>query len=140
MTITKNNIPKTRANLKELEHQAVKLAGEFLKDKIRETIFFQKEAWPPLKQSTLKAKSPETRSLIDEHQMVMSINSKAKGDTATVGLHRDSKANVVSIGAVHEFGAPRAGIPKRSFIRSTWRKQKRDVEALITKVFEKGLR
>lgn len=137
--IVKNNIPKTAAKLSVLANQAAKLSGEFLKDKIRETIFFQTESWPALKPSTLKAKAPETRSLIDEQQMVMSISSKAEGDTATVGLHRDSKGNAVSIGAVHEFGAPRAGIPKRSFLRSTYGKQERTISKLIRKVFEKGL-
>ena len=140
MTIIKNNIPSTQAKLPVLAHQAAKLAGEFLKDKVRETIFFQTESWAPLKPGTLKAKAPESRSLIDEQQMVMSITSKAKGDTSTVGLHRDSKGNAVSIGAVHEFGAPRAGIPKRSFLRSTYKKQKAAIEKLIETVFEKGLK
>lgn len=139
MTIVKNNIPETQAKLPALAHEAAKLAGEFLKAKVRETIFFQKESWAPLKPGTLLAKAPETRSLIDEQQMVMSITSKTKGDTSTVGLHRDSKGNAVSIGAVHEFGAPRAGIPKRSFLRSTYTKQKTAVENIIKVVFEKGL-
>lgn len=139
MTIVKNNIPETQAKLPILANRAAKLAGEFLKDKIRETIFFQKESWPPLKPGTLLAKAPETRSLIDEQQMVMSVTSKTKGDTSTVGLHRDSKGNAVSIGAVHEFGAPRAGIPKRSFLRTTYKKQKATIENIIKAVFEKGL-
>jgi len=140
MTIVKNNIPTTGAKLPMLAHQAAKLAGEFLKDKVRETIFFQTESWAPLKAGTLKAKAPETRSLIDEQQMVMSITSKTKGDVSTVGLHRDSKGNAVSIGAVHEFGAPRAGIPKRSFLRTTYTKQKSAIEKLIETVFKKGLK
>ena len=140
MTIVKNNIPSTQAKLPVLAHQAAKLAGEFLKDKVRETIFFQTESWAPLKPGTLKAKAPESRSLIDEQQMVMSITSKTKGDVSTVGLHRDSKGNAVSIGAVHEFGAPRAGIPKRSFLRTTHAKQKDAIEKLIETVFKKGLK
>ena len=139
MTIVKNNIPTTAAKLPMLANQAAKLAGEFLKAKIRETIFFQTESWAPLKPGTLKAKAPESRSLIDEQQMVMSVTSKTKGDTSTVGLHRDSKGNAVSIGAVHEFGAPRAGIPERSFLRSTYKRQKIAIENIIKAVFEKGL-
>lgn len=138
--IVKNNIPQTTVKVQSLAHQAAKLAGEFLKAKIRETIFFQTENWPRLKPGTLKAKAPESRSLIDEQQMVMSITSKTKGDVSTVGLHRDSKGNVVSIGAVHEFGAPRAGIPKRSFLRTTYARQKGEIEELIETVFKKGLK
>lgn len=37
-------------------------------------------------------------------------------------VHEDSKLTNAEIGTIHEFGAPGANIPERSFLRSTFRK------------------
>lgn len=39
-------------------------------------------------------------------------------------VHEDSTMTNAEIGTVHEFGAPAANIPERSFLRSTFRKNK----------------
>lgn len=41
------------------------------------------------------------------------------GVLAEEGFHEDSSIHVAQLGAVHEFGAPRRGIPERSFLRAT---------------------
>lgn len=40
------------------------------------------------------------------------------------------KLSLVEVAAVHEFGAPEAGIPQRSFIRATIDERRGDIEAL----------
>jgi hypothetical protein len=56
--------------------------------------------------------------------------------------HADSDMTIVEIAAVHEFGSPAAGIPERSFIRSTF--ENSDVvnqqRALCAKVARKIIR
>lgn len=138
-TTRKKHYEEYEGKLEDAGKDAAKLAGEYLKDRMRDTIFFQLEPWAPLKQSTLDAKAPESRTLIDEQQLVMSITTKAKDNTATVGIHRDAKGNAVSIGAVHEFGYPAGGIPERSFIRSTWGREKNKVEDIIETTFKRAL-
>jgi hypothetical protein len=40
-----------------------------------------------------------------------------------VGKHSSSNMDMAALGAVHEFGSPRAGIPERSWMRSTFREK-----------------
>lgn len=44
------------------------------------------------------------------------------------------KLSLVEVAALHEFGAPGANIPQRSFIRATVDAHKADIEALQTKL------
>lgn len=49
------------------------------------------------------------------------------GSTVTVGFHQDEvESEQVLVASVHEFGAPDAGIPERSFMRSSVRENSRD--------------
>lgn len=41
------------------------------------------------------------------------------GILAEAGFHEDGSIHVAQLGSIHEFGAPRRGIPERSFLRAT---------------------
>jgi hypothetical protein len=43
-------------------------------------------------------------------------------------------ANMVQIAAIHEYGAPKANIPERSFIRRTFIEKRRQYETMTTKL------
>lgn len=55
-------------------------------------------------------------------------------------LHEDSGLTMAEIGAVHEFGAPKAGIPQRSFIRGGVKKNADEIRSVIVKVAKGWLR
>jgi len=44
------------------------------------------------------------------------------------------KLSLAEVAALHEFGAPEAGIPQRSFIRATLDERKADIERLLVAV------
>jgi hypothetical protein len=60
----------------------------------------------------------------------------------TVGVHEDrggvphgdSDLSIVDIWTIHEFGAPGAGIPERSFIRGWFDERKEENEAALRKI------
>lgn len=47
------------------------------------------------------------------------------------GAHGGDGISVVELAAIHEFGAPAAGIPERSFIRRTFNDRQSDLERVI---------
>lgn len=49
-------------------------------------------------------------------------------------IHKDSSLSNAEIGTIHEFGAPGANIPERSFIRSTFSANQRKYAALAEKL------
>jgi hypothetical protein len=51
----------------------------------------------------------------------------------------DGEATLVGIAAVHEFGAPKAGIPERSFIRSTSDEERRNWQGILDRGLAKVL-
>ncbi len=55
----------------------------------------------------------------------------------------ESGESILEIAAIHEYGAPGAGIPKRSFIRFTVKQRKADINRVIirmaSQVLTKGL-
>lgn len=53
------------------------------------------------------------------------------------GQHDNSDLTVASIGFVHEFGSEKAGIPERSFMRSTLVERRKDIIALQKKLLAK---
>lgn len=56
------------------------------------------------------------------------------GDSEGGDLHSDSGITVVEIATIHEFGAPRANIPERSFIRAGWDKYKGQIESVASRM------
>ena len=53
------------------------------------------------------------------------------------GVHPSGDITVAGIGFVHEFGSEKAGIPERSFIRSTLADKKKDIISLQKKLLKK---
>jgi hypothetical protein len=68
---------------------------------------------------------------------------KIKGTHTKVGVQSDTKreafgdddlgdlSDMVTVAAVHEFGAPRKGIPQRSFLRSTFDLHQKDLQNVM---------
>lgn len=48
--------------------------------------------------------------------------------------------SVAAIGAIHEFGAPKAGIPQRSFLQSTLDERSKDIDVFTQKLVGKIMR
>ena len=76
----------------------------------------------------------------------------AEGVTVKVGVlagkggsrkHTDSNFSLIEIAAVHEFGAPKANIPERSFIRRTFLMKRgetnKHLERLVNAIVKKDL-
>lgn len=81
---------------------------------------------PTLQPETIQRKGSSV-ALFDTGEMFSQIYADIEKLSAKVGVI-GSKA---SIAAHHEFGAPEAGIPERSFIRSTFNEQKGKVVRII---------
>lgn len=132
--IVKNNIPKLVTELELFKQAALRDAAYFLKDRMKDTIKNQTDSsWPPLSLVTLRKKFPETRKLFEKGKLVDAIKVKMATLEATVGIHTEERR--WEIGIWQEYGAPRAGIPARSFIRSTWVRYQIEVKARIEAVF-----
>lgn len=86
----------------------------------------------------------ETKETDRGYSQIRENLRKAKGSRVDVGLfaegkHPDSEMTVTEIAAVHEFGSPAAGIPERSFIRSTVDEKKREHRRLARTIFHRIL-
>lgn len=57
----------------------------------------------------------------------------------TAGVAAEGAMTMVELAAIHEFGAPDAGIPERSFIRSTFAKKQGDVDKVAARLAKKFL-
>lgn len=103
----------------------LELAGAYLEAKMVDKI--TSGISPSLKPATIKAKGSST-PLIDTGEMLDQVSHEMEGDlTVKVGVF-GSKAHVA---AIHEYGAPGAGIPERSFERSTFNEQKNNVVRIV---------
>lgn len=60
---------------------------------------------------------------LDKSFVKVGVLSGEGADTKT----EDGKANMVGIAAIHEFGAPKANIPERSFIRRTLNEKEKEL-------------
>ena len=80
---------------------------------------------------------------LGQKQIVRELK-KAKGSFVTVGIHAkeheyESGASVQMVGTVHEFGLPEKNIPERSFLRSTYDKNKEFWRKMTVDLFYKVL-
>lgn len=93
---------------------------------------------PPLKPETIKKKG-SSLALVDTGellgQITVSSDLASRGTVVKVGV-QGSRAEVATY---QEFGAPAAGIPERSFIRSTFNAEKNKVEDIIKDEIKKAL-
>lgn len=89
---------------------------------------------PPLSPETIQRKGSSV-ALYDTGEMFSQIDADIEKLSAKVGVI-GSKA---SIAAHHEFGAPAAGIPERSFIRSTFNEEKGKIGKIIAAEIEEKI-
>lgn len=137
--IVKNNIPTAIVALETFSRGTLQEAAEFLRDRMKESIIRQtNSSWPSLSYITLMKKFPETRKLYHKGKLVEAIKAKVHAREATIGVHPEEPRH--EIGIHNEYGAPRAGIPARSFVRSTWVKYQLVVINMIKAGFVKKMK
>jgi len=86
--------------------------------------------------SGLRRLMSQVKDLEGDPHVRVGIFSDGKGGEQ----HDESGLSNVELAVIHEFGAPEAGIPERSFIRSTFSKEraalKADLKVLLKRVLE----
>lgn len=99
-------------------------AGVFLEGKMTEKI----DAWlePALKKETI-ARKESSQPLIDKGELYGQIDHKSGPGYVEVGVFGSRAA----IARHHEFGAPKANIPERSFMRSAFRENRRKIRDIV---------
>lgn len=135
-----NRIPALLNKLKGEKERILRKAGAFMEGEIKKTITSGRPDWKKLNPATIKRKK-SSKPLMDTGAMRNAVTHKAEpeNDRVLVGIFRASAEvgenikgeEAVNIAAVHEFGSPKRGIPKRSFIRSTFDEKKDEAEKLI---------
>lgn len=70
---------------------------------------------------------------IKQNMLALAKKPHVKVGVLDDGAHGDGGLSVAELAAIHEFGAPGAGIPARSFIRSTLDENKAEYAELIRK-------
>jgi phage gpG-like protein len=89
---------------------------------------------PALKPATIKRKGSSV-ALFDTGEMYSQIDADIQRVSAKVGVI-GSKAEIATH---HEFGAPAAGIPERSFVRSTFNEEKGKMEKIVAGEIKKEI-
>lgn len=113
---------------KGVEKSAVYLEAKMV-DKINSNIA------PPLKEATIKRKG-SSLALVDTGELIGQITSEIDGCEAKVGVI-GSRAEIATY---HEFGAPAAGIPERSFLRTSLSENKSTINQIINVEISKNIK
>jgi phage gpG-like protein len=129
---------------KAINKEALLWAKE-VRDGIRTQRSAAEANWPPLADSTLAAKAPKSKMLIDTGSLVRSIRSEKVAKwkwlvgvkRGSVGRTEAGAVNLVNIAAVHEFGTTTAGrgratvIPARPFIKPVRERMSKGIEKRV---------
>lgn len=75
------------------------------------------------------------QSLMDIQKRYATNKEVAVGLPADSGSHPDGMS-MVRLGAIHEFGAPRSGIPERSFLRVPLRAAQKELGNIFAKLMK----
>jgi phage gpG-like protein len=118
-------LDRFRDNLENGTTTRLELAGAFLEGKMTEKI--DSHLSPALKAATVKRKG-SSQPLVDKGELYGQIDHRGGKDFVEVGVF-GSKAKIA---LHHEFGAPKAGIPERSFMRSAHRENLKQVKKIVT--------
>lgn len=124
------------AGIETAEDLALGMAGKHLDREMKRTIFDETENWEPLHPMTVALKG-HSDILLDTDDMVESIDWKKKGKYVTIGVHDDAGSKNVVKALVHEHGNEH--VPERSFIMSTWDREKKEVKYLFGIVLERSV-
>lgn len=87
--------------------------------------------------SKVTVKDTGWKALQDRMKKLAKAGPFVKIGILSDGSHQGSDIGLVEIGAIHEFGSPSAGIPERSFIRSTFDREHDQLEKLTEKLATK---
>ncbi|WP_094226920.1 hypothetical protein [Methanolobus psychrotolerans] len=117
-------LDKLREDLDNGTQERLEKAGVFLETKMTEKIMSRLQ--PPLKARTVASKGSST-PLIDEGELLDQIDHKGGPGYVEVGVF-GSRA---LIARHHEFGAPKANIPERSFMRSASRENRKQIKKIV---------
>lgn len=140
---SKKAIAKLDLHIQELRDgtaAAMEEVGIHLEGKMAEKIATGQLSPPLSKEYEIRkgkkhGKDKDTTILQDDGDLLLMITSKNPTPfEVEVGVFNDQGKNPrATIAMYHEFGAPAAGIPERSFIRSTVAEQ----ESQVRKIFKK---
>lgn len=107
-------------------------SADYLKNKMVQKV--ESNIPPALKTETIKRKGSSV-ALFDTGELYSQIDADIQRVSAKVGVI-GSKAEIATH---HEFGAPAAGIPERSFIRSTFNEEKGKMEKIVAGEIKKEI-
>ena len=107
-------------------------SADYLKNKMVQKV--ESNIPPALKPATIERKGSSV-ALFDTGELYSQIDADIQRMSAKVGVI-GSKAEIATH---HEFGAPAAGIPERSFIRSTFNEEKGKMEYIIAGEIKKEI-
>ena len=119
-------------NLLDGLSNGIETAADYFKNKIVQKV---ETNIPPALQPATIARKGSSIALFDTGEMYGQIDADIQDYSANVGVI-GSKAQIA---AHHEFGAPAAGIPERSFIRSTFNEEKDKLETIIAGEIKKKI-
>ncbi|WP_135612752.1 HK97-gp10 family putative phage morphogenesis protein [Methanococcoides sp. AM1] len=124
-TNRESKLGQFRQDLESSVQQNLAKAGVFLEGEM--VMKIQSGLTPPLKEATVKRKGSDT-PLFDSGELLDQISHDLSGDTVEVGVF-GSRAQIAKY---HEFGAPKAGIPERSFMRSAFNENKKKIKKIMS--------
>ena len=124
---TEGTIKSLDRILNDLEkgtQERLDIAGGFLESKMTEKI----DMWifPPLRNETA-ARKGSSQPLIDTGELYSQIDHRSGRGYVEVGVF-GSRARIAKY---HEFGAPKANIPERSFMRSAAGENRRQLKKIV---------
>ncbi|MHC1576882.1 MAG: phage virion morphogenesis protein [Methanosarcinaceae archaeon] len=121
---THRRLKRLQDRLREDTHDRLDVVGVFLEGRMVHKI--ETGMNPPLKAATIRRKGSDV-PLFDTGELLSQITHETNGNSVDVGVF-GSRA---PIARHHEFGAPAAGIPERSFIRSAFRESRRQIKKIL---------
>lgn len=77
------------------------------------------------------------KKIVKISKQIAHRKSHAKAGVLGTGTHKKGELSLVELALIHELGAPGAGIPERSFIRSSFEAHRPEYIALLKKFLPK---
>jgi phage gpG-like protein len=140
------------SRLKKLSERLLLKEAQYLRKKIVQGIRKQApggKAFVPLKRTTIERRQRGgfggTKALIVTGDMRNAIKvSKLNNGAVFVGILRSARSKggsiLVNIAAIHEYGAPKAKIPARPFMRPTFEAEKKAIQERFGKALFDGMK
>lgn len=134
MIIIEADVGKTRSGLDKLKdvlesqvQARLEVAGHLLENEMLHKI--DAGLSPALKKATIKRRIKQSDvPLYNTEELYDQISHEVKDNAVDVGVF-GSRAQIAKY---HEFGAPKAGIPERSFMRSAFNENKGKIKKIVS--------